>query len=96
MTYCRPPEDFGQKTVETDGASDTDEADGVMPSFYKFCAKTATGVFDKTLHTIKTALPGAVHGIGQNDNAWIFVQTSQSVSFKHTCAYGFVLFCGFH
>nr|CAI5831655.1 unnamed protein product [Callosobruchus analis] len=52
---------------------------GVMPTFYKFCAKTATGVLDKTLHTIKTALPAATavghpHGFDQTGgNAWIFV-----------------------
>lgn len=33
---------------------------GVMPSIYKFCAKTATDVFQNTLNTIKTALPGNV------------------------------------
>ncbi|VEN46450.1 unnamed protein product [Callosobruchus maculatus] len=49
---------------------------GVMPTFYKFCAKTATGVLDKTLHTIKTALPaGHPHPFQQTgpDNAWIFI-----------------------
>lgn len=56
--------------------------DGFMPSFYKFCAKTATGVLDKTIHTIKTALPGTAQGIESNDNAWIFVQTDQNVSLQ--------------
>lgn len=54
--------------------------DGFMPSFYKFCAKTATGVLDKTIHTIKTALPGTAQGVEQSDNAWIFIQTDQTVS----------------
>lgn len=75
----RPPDDFGQKTSETDNISDFDEVDGVMPSFYKFCAKTATGVLDKTIHTLKTALPGTGPGIEQNDNAWIFIQNDQQV-----------------
>lgn len=56
--------------------------DGFMPSFYKFCTKTATGVLDKTIHTIKTALPGTAQGIESNDNAWIFVQTDQNVSLQ--------------
>lgn len=59
--------------------SDVDEGDGVMPSFYKFCAKTATGVLDKTINTIKTALPGTAQGFEQNDNAWIFLQSDQQV-----------------
>ncbi|KAL3269311.1 hypothetical protein HHI36_008384 [Cryptolaemus montrouzieri] len=36
---------------------DLDDVDSFVPSFYKFCAKTATGVFNNTLNTIKTALP---------------------------------------
>lgn len=35
-----------------------EETDGVMPSLYKFCAKTATGMFQNTINTLKTALPG--------------------------------------
>lgn len=58
-----------------------EEMDGFMPSFYKFCAKKATGVLDKTIHTIKTALPGTAQGVDQSDNAWIFIQTDQSVSY---------------
>lgn len=77
--HFRPPEDFAQKIAETESISDMDEVDGVMPSFYKFCAKTATGVFDKTIHTIKTALPGTVQDVEYNDNAWIFLQNEQSV-----------------
>lgn len=34
--------------------------DGALPSLYKFCARTATGVFQNTLNTIKTALPGNI------------------------------------
>ncbi|XP_074031796.1 uncharacterized protein isoform X2 [Leptinotarsa decemlineata] len=73
-----PPDEFGQRAVEVDSTSDLDEADGVMPSFYKFCAKTATGVFDKTIHTIKTALPTNSQGVEQSDNAWIFIQSEQN------------------
>lgn len=72
----RPPEDLGQKIADIENISDTNEVDGVMPSFYKFCAKTATGVLDKTIHTIKTALPGTVQGVEQSDNAWIFIQSN--------------------
>ncbi|XP_045474844.1 uncharacterized protein LOC123680793 isoform X6 [Harmonia axyridis] len=36
---------------------DLEEVDGFIPSIYKMCAKTATGVFNNTLNTIKTALP---------------------------------------
>ncbi|XP_044755910.1 uncharacterized protein LOC123314597 isoform X2 [Coccinella septempunctata] len=36
---------------------DLEEVDGFIPSIYKVCAKTATGVFNNTLNTIKTALP---------------------------------------
>ncbi|KAJ8984941.1 hypothetical protein NQ317_012192 [Molorchus minor] len=75
---ARPPEEFPQRLAEAENISDIDEGDGVMPSFYKFCAKTATGVFDKTINTIKTALPSNIQGIGQLDNAWIFVQTDQT------------------
>ncbi|CAH1966150.1 unnamed protein product [Acanthoscelides obtectus] len=88
LGFHRPPEIEEQTAVaaagpsrppfaECVGGGDVDgpeTTDGVMPSFYKFCAKTATGVLDKTLHTIKTALPGNAPGIEQNDNAWIFVQ----------------------
>ncbi|KAJ8959852.1 hypothetical protein NQ318_011585 [Aromia moschata] len=70
-----PPDEFPQRLVEAENVSDVDEGDGVMPSFYKFCAKTATGVFDKTINTIKTALPGNIQGVEQSDNAWIFIQT---------------------
>ncbi|CAH1155933.1 unnamed protein product [Phaedon cochleariae] len=76
----RPPDDFMQKSseAEVENISDLDEVDGVMPSFYKFCAKTATGVLDKTIHTIKTALPSNIQGVEQSDNAWIFIQTDQN------------------
>ncbi|KAJ8914548.1 hypothetical protein NQ315_010012 [Exocentrus adspersus] len=74
-----PPDEFLQRTVEVESASDVDDVDGVMPSFYKFCAKTATGVFDKTINTIKTALPGNIQ-IEQSDNAWIFIQLDQTES----------------
>lgn len=44
-------------TDDVKNALELDEMDGVVPSFYKFCAKTATGVFNNTLNTLKTALP---------------------------------------
>lgn len=37
---------------------DLSDVDGALPSMYKQWAKTATGVFQNTLNTIKTALPG--------------------------------------
>lgn len=77
----RPPDDFASKPTEAECVSDLDEVDGVMPTFYKFCAKTATGVLDKTLNTIKTALPGNPQGSEQTDNAWIFIQQEQTVRF---------------
>ncbi|XP_018560919.1 uncharacterized protein LOC108903275 isoform X2 [Anoplophora glabripennis] len=72
-----PPDEFPQKSIETENISDVEDVDGVMPSFYKFCAKTATGVFDKTINTIKTALPGNIQ-VEQSDNAWIFIQSDQT------------------
>lgn len=77
--HFRPPDEFSQRPVETENVSDVEDVDGVMPSFYKFCAKTATGVFDKTINTIKTALPGNIQ-VEQSDNAWIFIQSDQTVS----------------
>lgn len=76
---CRPPDETGQKPLESELGSDPDEVDGMIPSFYKFCAKTATGVLDKTIHSIKTALPSNVQGVEHSDNAWIFMQTEQNV-----------------
>lgn len=55
-----------------------------MPSLYKFCARTATGVFQNTLNTIKTALPGnmaesqQVH-VHYNTEDWTFVEEDASV-----------------
>lgn len=79
LLIFRPPDEFTQKSIETENISDVEDVDGVMPSFYKFCAKTATGVFDKTINTIKTALPGNIQ-VEQSDNAWIFIQSDQTVS----------------
>ncbi|CAH1114966.1 unnamed protein product [Psylliodes chrysocephalus] len=73
-----PPDETGQKPLESELGSDPDEVDGMIPSFYKFCAKTATGVLDKTIHSIKTALPSNVQGVEHSDNAWIFMQTEQN------------------
>ncbi|CAG9862617.1 unnamed protein product [Phyllotreta striolata] len=64
--------------LESENSSDPDEVDGVIPSFYKFCAKTATGVLDKTILSIKTALPSHVQNIEYSDNAWIFMQANQN------------------
>ncbi|XP_057652629.1 uncharacterized protein LOC130891737 isoform X1 [Diorhabda carinulata] len=74
----RPPDDLTQKPLEGESTVESDEVDGMIPSFYKFCAKTATGVFDKTIHSIKTALPTHVPGLEHSDNAWIFLQTDQT------------------
>jgi hypothetical protein len=62
-----------------------DETDGMMPSFYKFCAKTATGVIHNTLNTIKTALPGNVADSDRYDGTakWLFVEANSTVSNHH-------------
>ncbi|XP_072379502.1 uncharacterized protein [Diabrotica undecimpunctata] len=73
-----PPDELMQKPLESENALDPDEVDGMIPSFYKFCAKTATGVLDKTIHSIKTALPSHVPGVEHSDDAWIFLQTDQN------------------
>lgn len=56
-----------------------------MPSLYKFCARTATGVFQNTLNTIKTALPGNVQEhvqpslIQDNVDNWTYIASDSSV-----------------
>ncbi|EFA09342.1 uncharacterized protein LOC103314394 [Tribolium castaneum] len=69
-----PQDDISNKILLEDG----DETDGVMPSFYKFCAKTATGVIHNTLNTIKTALPGNVAECDRYDGLekWLFVEAN--------------------
>ncbi|XP_044269476.1 uncharacterized protein LOC123014420 [Tribolium madens] len=69
-----PQDEISNKILLEDG----DETDGVMPSFYKFCAKTATGVIHNTLNTIKTALPGNVAECDRYDGLekWLFVEAN--------------------
>ncbi|XP_063907391.1 uncharacterized protein LOC135125674 [Zophobas morio] len=71
-----PPDDLSNKILLE--SEDADETDGVMPSFYKFCAKTATGVIHNTLNTIKTALPGNVADCDRYDGAerWLFAEAN--------------------
>lgn len=62
---------------------DLEEVDGFIPSIYKVCAKTATGVFNNTLNTIKTALPATdeeviTYGIEK----WEFEKIEEKVSLK--------------
>ena len=77
--YFRPPDDLSNKILLE--SEDADETDGVMPSFYKFCAKTATGVIHNTLNTIKTALPGNVADCDRYDGAerWLFAEANATV-----------------
>ncbi|XP_049823486.1 uncharacterized protein LOC109595505 isoform X2 [Aethina tumida] len=65
-----PPDDFCMK-MSQDATGDL-EVDGMVPSFYKLCAKTATGVFNKSLNTIKTALPGNTSDQFLNTENWKF------------------------
>ncbi|XP_030766630.1 uncharacterized protein LOC115890525 isoform X2 [Sitophilus oryzae] len=73
------PEDYIQKQVESENVSDVEamEVDGMMPNFYKFCAKTASGVLSNTLNTIKTALPGNNPGQVYTVERWKFKTESQ-------------------
>ncbi|XP_076265572.1 uncharacterized protein LOC143199568 isoform X2 [Rhynchophorus ferrugineus] len=68
------PEEYFQKHPETENVSDVEalEVDGMMPNFYKFCAKTASGVLSNTLNTIKTALPGNSSGHIYTVEKWKF------------------------
>ncbi|XP_060529837.1 uncharacterized protein LOC132704092 isoform X2 [Cylas formicarius] len=68
------PDEYAQRAVESENTSDIEasEVDGVMPSFYKFCTKTASGVLTNTINTIKTALPGNNNGLNSSTERWIF------------------------
>lgn len=72
-----PPEDFQQKLESQ--VADTIEIDGMVPSFYKFCAKTATGVLQNTINTLKTALPTAnlTDSLQSTTEKWYFIQSEQ-------------------
>ncbi|KAI4455246.1 sorting nexin [Holotrichia oblita] len=58
-TFSTPLEYTGRYAIPSNSSDET-EVDGTLPSLYKFCARTATGVFHNTLNTIKTALPGNI------------------------------------
>ncbi|KAH0818768.1 hypothetical protein GEV33_004023 [Tenebrio molitor] len=75
-----PPDDLSNKILLE--SEDVDDTDGMMPSFYKFCAKTATGVIHNTLNTIKTALPGNVADSDRYDGTakWLFVEANSTDS----------------
>nr|XP_022910839.1 uncharacterized protein LOC111421873 [Onthophagus taurus] len=68
-------------TLSNSSFEDLTNVDGALPSLYKFCARTATGVFQNTLNTLKTALPGNQSTIDQenefisieNVNHWTYV-----------------------
>lgn len=49
-----------------------------MPSLYKFCAKTATGMFQNTINTLKTALPSNTNEQQFADD-WTFVASDVTV-----------------
>ncbi|KAK4878397.1 hypothetical protein RN001_010903 [Aquatica leii] len=68
------PQDDALKTpLEPDAA----KTNGAMPSLYKFCTRTATGVLQNTLNTIKTALPGNTTDASQLPSCnsdWTFIE----------------------
>ncbi|KAF5303294.1 hypothetical protein FQA39_LY10033 [Lamprigera yunnana] len=66
-----------QDEMKTSVEPDMTKINGTMPSLYKFCTRTATGVFQNTLNTIKTALPGNSSEAAQIQNLhndWTFVE----------------------
>lgn len=65
--------------------------DGVMPSLYKFCAKTATGMFQNTINTLKTALPGNTNEQQIVDN-WSYVASDATVIFVATTTANMIIF----
>ncbi|XP_025830263.1 uncharacterized protein LOC108739328 [Agrilus planipennis] len=79
--FHKPSDEGGNvgEVIAIQNEQDIARVDGTMPSLYKFCARTATGVFQNTLNTIKTALPGTVNETTQDihnsaiDN-WTFVE----------------------
>jgi hypothetical protein len=85
----RPQDDNIKSTTPLEAIpTDLTKIDGAMPSLYKFCARTATGVFQNTLNTIKTALPGNVNEPEQSQSEnckdhWTFVETDTTVGTQH-------------
>lgn len=70
------------KTPSEPPPLDPTKVDGAMPSLYKFCARTATGVFQNTLNTLKTALPGNMNEnfcIVKSED-WTFVEGNSNVT----------------
>lgn len=90
----RPQDEIAKTPIEPP-PTDLTKVDGAMPSLYKFCARTATGVFQNTLNTIKTALPGNVNEcIVGNMEDWTFIEADSTVS-KFVEKYrSFILFIG--
>ncbi|KAF2900775.1 hypothetical protein ILUMI_05405 [Ignelater luminosus] len=76
------PQDEIAKTPIEPPPTDLTKVDGAMPSLYKFCARTATGVFQNTLNTIKTALPGNINESNQcvvgNMEDWTFIEADST------------------
>ncbi|KAK5638239.1 hypothetical protein RI129_012534 [Pyrocoelia pectoralis] len=72
-----------EEVIKTPIEPDLIKTDGAMPSLYKFCARTATGVFQNTLNTIKTALPGNTNEhvpiqVPCTNGEWTFVEGDSS------------------
>ncbi|KAB0791579.1 hypothetical protein PPYR_03379 [Photinus pyralis] len=72
-----------EEVMKTPLEPDPTKTDGAMPSLYKFCARTATGVFQNTLNTIKTALPGNANDavpiqVPCTNGEWTFVEGDSS------------------
>lgn len=53
----------------------------MMPSLYKFCAKTATGMFQNTINTLKTALPSNTNAQQVADD-WTYIANDVSVNIR--------------
>ncbi|KAF5294329.1 hypothetical protein FQR65_LT10782 [Abscondita terminalis] len=65
-----------EEVLKTPMEPDAVKTNGGMPSLYKFCTRTATGVFQNTLNTIKTALPGNASETSEvsSKSDWTFVE----------------------
>lgn len=77
--FRRPQDESSAKSTPPSATCEaSDVTDGVMPSLYKFCAKTATGMFQNTINTLKTALPGNSNEQQVADN-WTYVASDVTV-----------------
>ena len=82
-----PFDDVSKTPLEYTGSSieDITEVDGTLPSLYKFCTRTATGVLQNTLNTIKTALPGNASEVEQNGFSGSQQESLDKLVFFNSC-----------